>query len=143
MRSTRMSKARGVTVAAVATGLLTGAMAAGTSGVFSAAGPANTTTDTVVHSAAEVGQKKFYGTFQESDGCPYLVTSGGAHYYLAGYTIGGNGALYKKNGGFIAYPGWRIQVNGTKKHRSANHTTLCTTWGDSPYLKAKSIYSRH
>ncbi|MFD5451375.1 MULTISPECIES: hypothetical protein [unclassified Streptomyces] len=141
MRSTRMSKTRAMAVAAVATGLLAGGVAAGTSGAFTTAKSASTTTDTVVNAGSVAAQKKFYGTFQQMDGCPYLVTSGGTHYYLEGYTIGGNGGLYKKRGGFIAYPGWRIQANGTKKYRSARSTTLCTTWGASPYLKAKSIYS--
>ncbi|WP_174887252.1 hypothetical protein [Streptomyces abyssomicinicus] len=140
MRTSRTSRARAMAVA-VAAGLLAGGTAAGASGAFTAAKPADSTTDTVVNAGSAAAQKKFYGTFQKRDGCPYLVTSGGARYYLEGYTIGGNGALYKKRGGFIAYPGWRIQANGTKKYRSPNSTTLCTTWGASPYIKAKSIYS--
>lgn len=141
MRTSRTSRVRALAVAAVATGLLAGGMAAGASGPFTAAKPADTITDTIVNAGSAAAQRKFYGTFQEWDGCPYLVTSGGAHYYLEGYTIGGNGALYKKRGGFIAYPGWRIQANGTKKYRSPDSTSLCTTWGASPYIKAKSIYS--
>ncbi|MFE7394234.1 hypothetical protein [Streptomyces sp. NPDC057582] len=84
----------------------------------------------------------FRGTFRKADGCPYLVSSGGTHYYLPGYTIGGNGALYKKGGGFIAYPGWKIQANGTKQYKPlGNRTTLCTSWGDTHRIKARSIYA--
>ncbi|ADI09514.1 hypothetical protein SBI_06394 [Streptomyces bingchenggensis BCW-1] len=100
-------------------------------------------TDTAVNAAAAqpLSQSKFYGTFQKRDGCPYLVTSRGTPYYLPGYTVGGNGALYKKGGGFIAYPGWRIQANGTKQYKPGG-TTLCTTWGNDLRIKARSIYAR-
>jgi hypothetical protein len=128
MRSTRAQRTRAVAVAAVATGLLTGGITAGTSNALAAAKPTS-------------AQSKFYGTFQKRDGCPYLVTSRGTHYYLPGYTVGGNGGLYKKGGGFIAYPGWRIQANGTK-YRKSGGTSFCTTWGTHLRIKARSIYAR-
>lgn len=138
MFSTRMTRIRAVAVAAVAAGLLTGGITAGTSNALAAAKP----TSTVVNATAQpLSQSKFYGKFQKRDGCPYLVTSRGTHYYLPGYTVGGNGGLYKKGGGFIAYPGWRIQANGTKQYKPGG-TTLCTTWGDDLRIKARSIYAR-
>ncbi|MCT9930382.1 hypothetical protein N5079_09105 [Planotetraspora sp. A-T 1434] len=82
----------------------------------------------------------FYGTYQRRDGCPYLRSPRGYHYYLVGYRVGGNGGLYKSGGGFIAYPGWRIKARGTVHHYSGV-TTLCTTWGANYQIKAKSIYA--
>ena len=78
-------------------------------------------------SATAAPTATYYGTYEHRDTCVYLVTSGGTHYYLPGYTMGGNGALYKKGGGFIAYPGWRIKANGTAITHSGG-TTICTTW---------------
>lgn len=143
MFSTRTTRIRSVAVAAVAAGLLTGGITAGTSSAVAAAKPTSTVvTDTAVNAAAQpLSQSKFYGKFQKRDGCPYLVTSRGTHYYLPGYTVGGNGGLYKKGGGFIAYPGWRIQANGTKQYKPGG-TTLCATWGDDLRIKARSIYAR-
>ncbi|MEU5639656.1 hypothetical protein [Streptomyces milbemycinicus] len=138
MFSTRVTRIRAVAVAAVAAGLLTGGMTAGTSNALAAAKPTSTVVDMT---AQPLSQSKFYGKFQKRDGCPYLVTSRGTHYYLPGYTVGGNGALYKKGGGFIAYPGWRIQANGTKQYKPGG-TTLCTTWGTELRIKARSIYAR-
>lgn len=127
-------------LAVVATGLVAGAVTATTG--TSTNGTATANTDTVVGVAAGQNSAVFRGTFGKWDGCPYLVTSGGTHYYLPGYTIGGNGALYKKGGGFIAYPGWKIQANGTKQYKSqGNSTTLCTTWGVERRIKARSIYA--
>ncbi|MFD8383883.1 hypothetical protein ACFV2X_36120 [Streptomyces sp. NPDC059679] len=146
MFSTRVTRIRAAAVAAVAAGLLTGGMTAGTSNALAAAKPTSTSTvvtDSAVNAAAAqpLSQSKFYGKFQKRDECPYLVTSRGTHYYLPGYTVGGNGGLYKKGGGFIAYPGWRIQANGTKQYKPGG-TTLCTTWGDDLRIKARSIYAR-
>ncbi|SEG92240.1 hypothetical protein SAMN05216223_12595 [Actinacidiphila yanglinensis] len=81
----------------------------------------------------------FYGTYQHSDGCVYLRSAAGYHYLLVGYTMGGNGGLYKKGGGFIAYPGWRIAAHGTQYNKSG--TTVCTTWGAYRRIKATSIHS--
>ncbi|KAK1179819.1 hypothetical protein B7755_017755 [Streptomyces sp. NBS 14/10] len=144
MFSTRATRIRAVAVAAVAAGLLTGGITAGTSSASTTAEQTGTAvTDTAVNAAAAqpLSLSKFYGKFQKRDGCPYLVTSRGTHYYLPGYTVGGNGGLYKKGGGFIAYPGWRIQANGTKQYKPGG-TTLCTTWGDDLRIKARSIYAR-
>ncbi|MEU5031872.1 hypothetical protein [Streptomyces milbemycinicus] len=138
MFSTRVTRIRAVAVAAVAAGLLTGGMTAGTSNALAAAKPTSTVVDMT---AQPLSQSKFYGKFQKRDGCPYLVTSRGTHYYLPGYTVGGNGGLYKKGGGFIAYPGWRIQANGTKQYKPGG-TSLCTTWGTHLRIKASSIYAR-
>lgn len=91
-------------------------------------------------SAGAAESTAYYGTYQKADGCPYLVTSSGRHYYLPGYTVGGNGGLYKSGGGFIAYPGWRIQANGTA-YTSSGGTTLCTSWGTYYRIRATSIYS--
>ncbi|MFJ2343878.1 hypothetical protein [Streptomyces antimycoticus] len=82
----------------------------------------------------------YYGTYEHRDGCVYLVTSSGTPYYLPGYTMGGNGGLYKQGGGFIAYPDWNIKANGTA-YTSSGGTTLCTTWGTDHRIKATSIYS--
>jgi hypothetical protein len=81
----------------------------------------------------------FYGTYQHADGCVYLRSSGGYHYLLEGYTMGGNGGLYKKGGGFVAYPGWRIAAHGTQYNKSSS--TVCTTWGAYRRIKATSIYA--
>ncbi|MFS4093544.1 hypothetical protein [Streptomyces sp. AF1A] len=81
----------------------------------------------------------FYGTYQHADGCVYLRSAAGYHYLLVGYTMGGNGGLYKKGGGFIAYPGRRIVAHGTQYNKSS--TTLCTTWGAYRRIKATSIYA--
>ncbi|MFE4798298.1 hypothetical protein ACFRFL_25260 [Streptomyces sp. NPDC056708] len=81
----------------------------------------------------------FYGTYQHADGCVYLRSAAGYHYLLEGYTMGGNGGLYKKGGGFIAYPGWRIAAHGTQYNKSS--TTLCATWGAYRRIKATSIYA--
>jgi opacity protein-like surface antigen len=81
----------------------------------------------------------FYGTYQHADGCVYLRSAAGYHYLLEGYTMGRNGGLYKKGGGFIAYPGWRIAAHGTQYNKSS--TTLCTTWGAYRRIKATSIYA--
>jgi len=51
----------------------------------------------------------------------------------------GNGGLYKKGGGFVAYPGRRIAAHGTQYNKSS--TTLCTTWGAYRRIKASSIYA--
>ncbi|MFF7459690.1 hypothetical protein [Kitasatospora sp. NPDC008115] len=81
----------------------------------------------------------YYGTYQQSDGCVYIRTTSGNYYILVGYTEGGNGGLYKVGGGFIAYPGWRIQVNnGVTKPQTG--TTVCTTWGGAT-MTSTSIYS--
>lgn len=82
----------------------------------------------------------FYGTYQHADGCVYLRSAAGYHYLLEGYTMGGNGGLYKKGGGFVAYPGWRIEAHGTQYNKSGG-TTLCTTWGAYRRIKATSIYA--
>ncbi|MFD7865244.1 hypothetical protein [Streptomyces sp. NPDC059783] len=141
MLGSRRNRIRMAALALAATGVAGGvfAVAAGSPdpGPAAAAGR-----DTVVQVAAGSAGSAYRGTFRSADGCPYLVTRGGRHYYLPGYTIGGNGALYKKGGGFIAYPGWKIQANGTKQYKSLrNHTTLCTTWGDEHRIKARSIYA--
>ncbi|MFE4998030.1 hypothetical protein ACFRH4_43280, partial [Streptomyces mirabilis] len=81
----------------------------------------------------------FYGTYQHADGCVYLRSAAGYHYLLEGYTMGSNGGLYKKGGGFIAYPGWRIAAHGTQYNKPS--TTLCTTWGAYRRIKATSIYA--
>lgn len=143
MRSTHAKKTRAVAVAAVAAGLLAGGITAGTNKAFTAAKPTSVSNETVVNAAAQqsLRQSKFYGTFQQRDRCPYLVTSRGTHYYLPGYTVGGNGGLYEKGSGFIAYPGRRIQANGTKYSKPGG-TSLCTTWGTHLRIKATSIYAR-
>ncbi|MFI1093716.1 hypothetical protein [Streptomyces sp. NPDC020917] len=82
----------------------------------------------------------FYGTYQHADGCVYLRSKAGYHYLLVGYTMGGNGGLYKKGGGFVAYPGWRIAAKGTQYNTSGG-TTLCTTWGAYRRIKATSIHA--
>ncbi|MFG2884670.1 hypothetical protein ACGFYV_20670 [Streptomyces sp. NPDC048297] len=81
----------------------------------------------------------FYGTYQQADGCVYLRSAAGYHYLLVGYTRGGNGGLYKKGGGFVAYPGWRIVAHGTRYDRSG--TSLCPTWGTDRQIKATSVYA--
>ena len=81
-----------------------------------------------------------YGTYQHADGCVYLRSAAGYHYLLVGYTMGGNGGLYKKGGGFVAYPGWRIAAHGTQYNKSGG-ATLCTTWGAYRRIKATSIYA--
>ncbi|MFD0279534.1 hypothetical protein ACFVHB_37365 [Kitasatospora sp. NPDC127111] len=88
--------------------------------------------------AATAG-RTYYGTYQKSDGCVYIRTTSGSYYILVGYREGGNGGLYKVGGGFIAYPGWRIQVNNGVA-RSQTGTTLCTTHGGAT-MTSTSIYS--
>ncbi|MGW7370236.1 hypothetical protein ACWGI8_44205 [Streptomyces sp. NPDC054841] len=148
MRIARSRMTRKLAVAVAAAGLLAGGAVASTEAFTT--NPAThtaavTATDTVAVAAAEHSQKqsKIIGTFEVWDTCPYLVTSDGKHYYLPGYTIGGNGALYKKStGGFIAHRGWKIQANGTKYYKPlGRRTTICTTWGDQWRIKAKSIYA--
>ncbi|GAA3481699.1 hypothetical protein [Streptomyces yanii] len=140
MRSTRRNKVLTAAAAVVATGLLAGVVATTTG--TSTSGTAARGMDAVEYVAAGQNSATFRGTFRKADGCPYLVSSGGTHYYLPGYTIGGNGALYKKGGGFIAYPGWKIQANGTKQYKPlGNRTTHCTSWGDTHRIKARSIYA--
>lgn len=102
--------------------------------------PHGSTTGSAAASAQAAPMTAYYGTYQHSDGCVYLVSSSGTHYYLPGYTMGGNGGLYKKGGGFVAYPGWRIQANGKASTHSGG-STLCTTWGVYHQIKATSIYS--
>jgi hypothetical protein len=114
---------KGLTAAALAGALTLGLCTAATAG----AAPATRT-------------GTFYGTYQHRDGCVYLQSPGGYHYLLIGYTEGGNGGLYKRGGGFIAYPGWRIKAHGTESYHS-RVTTLCTTWGANRQIKATSIYS--
>ncbi|WP_328394073.1 hypothetical protein OHS70_05030 [Streptomyces sp. NBC_00390] len=141
MRIARSRSTRSLAVAVAAAGLLAGGVTAAATGVYTT----ERATDTVAVAAAEHSQKqsKIIGRFEVWDTCPYLVTPGGKHYYLPGYTVGGNGALYKKStGGFIAHRGWKIQANGTKYYKSLDRrTTLCTTWGDQWRIKAKSIYA--
>ncbi|MFD7865245.1 hypothetical protein [Streptomyces sp. NPDC059783] len=144
MRTTHIRRPR-LAVIALAAAVVAGGLGYGAAqGMLSTAGSAHAGSgsgmaDTVVNAAAEHSQKRFSGTFRSADGCPYLVTRGGTHYYLPGYTIGGNGALYKKGGGFIAYPGWRIQANGTSYRTTGG--TACATWGTVHRIKAKSIYA--
>lgn len=95
--------------------------------------------DAVTPTAAASRTGTFYGTYQHSDGCVYLRSAAGYHYLLVGYTMGANGGLYKKGGGFIAYPGWRIAAHGTQYNKTS--TTLCTTWGADRRIKATSIYA--
>ncbi|MFI8200893.1 hypothetical protein ACIF6K_30970 [Streptomyces sp. NPDC085942] len=141
MRSTRRKKIQMTALAVAATGLMGGAVATAAGTSYSGTAAAESA-DRVVQVAAGHSSSAFRGTFRQADGCPYLVTQGGAHYYLPGYTLGGNGALYKKGGGFIAYPGWKIQANGTKQYKPlGNSTTLCATWGDARRIKARSIYA--
>ncbi|MGW2562041.1 hypothetical protein ACWCXB_22865 [Streptomyces sp. NPDC001514] len=145
MRIARARKSRSLAVAVAAAGLLAGGVTAAATGVVTTDRAAEKATDTVAVAAAEHSQKqsKIVGRFEAWDTCPYLVTPGGRHYYLPGYTIGGNGALYKKStGGFIAHRGWKIQANGTKYFKPLERrTTICTTWGDQWRIKAKSIYA--
>lgn len=119
------------TAAALAAGALTLALGA--------AVPATAAPATASPAAAASRTGTFYGTYQHSDGCVYLRSAAGYHYLLVGYTMGGNGGLYKKGGGFVAYPGWRIAAHGTQYNKSG--TTLCTTWGAYRRIKATSIYS--
>src|SRR5262249_50198729 len=81
----------------------------------------------------------FKGTYQHMDGCVYLQSAAGYHYYLEGYTRGANGGLYKKGGGFVAYPGWRIAARGIQYNKSGGATT-CTTWGVYRRIRATSVY---
>ncbi|MGW1227065.1 hypothetical protein [Streptomyces sp. NPDC002530] len=141
MLGSRRNKLRMAALAVAATGVAGGvfAVTAGSSDPGPAAAGGR---DTVVQVASGSAGSSYRGTFREADGCPYLVTSGGTHYYLPGYTTGGNGGLYKKGGGFIAYPGWKIQANGTKQFKPlGRHTTLCTSWGVERRIKARSIYA--
>jgi hypothetical protein len=104
----------------------------------------STTVTTAAVPAAQAAQASrtgtFYGTYQRRDGCPYLTSPHGYHYYLVGYRVGGNGGLYKSGGGFVAYSGWRIKARGTV-HHSSRITSLCTTWGANYQIKAKAIYA--
>ncbi|MGW1227066.1 hypothetical protein [Streptomyces sp. NPDC002530] len=150
MRTTHISTPRRrprrtprLAVIALAAAVVAGGLGYGAAEGLLSAGPARSAgsepADTVVNAAAEQTQKRFSGTFQQADGCPYLVTSGGTHYYLPGYTIGGNGGLYKKGGGFIAYPGWKIRATGTSYRKAGG--TACATWGTGRRIKASSIYA--
>ncbi|WP_405833381.1 hypothetical protein [Streptomyces sp. NBC_01176] len=120
----------------------TAALAAGTltlmlgAAVPAAAAPVR---EAATPAAAASRTGTFYGTYQHADGCVYLRSAAGYHYLLEGYTMGGNGGLYKKGGGFVAYPGWRIAAHGTQYNKSS--TTLCTTWGAYRRIKATSIYA--
>ncbi|GAA3475558.1 hypothetical protein [Streptomyces yanii] len=144
MRIAQARKTRSLAVAVAAAGLLAGGVTTAATGIATTDKAAEKT-DTVTVAAAEQLQKRarIVGRFEARDTCPYLVTSSGRHYYLPGYTIGGNGALYKKStGGFIAHRGWKIQAGGTKYYKPLERrTTHCTTWGDQWRIKAKSIYA--
>jgi hypothetical protein len=107
--------------------------------VAGAAVPAVATPAPATSAVAASRTGTFNGTYQHADGCVYLRSSGGYHYLLEGYTMGGNGGLYKKGGGFVAYPGWRIAAHGTQYNKSSS--TVCTTWGAYRRIKATSIYS--
>lgn len=125
------------TAAALAAGALTLVLGATVpAAAAQAPGSAAPGASAAVSAASRTGT--FYGTYQHSDGCVYLKSAAGYHYLLVGYTMGGNGGLYKKGGGFIAYPGWRIAAHGTQYNKSA--TTVCTTWGAYRRIKATSIY---
>ncbi|MFE7706363.1 hypothetical protein ACFU6I_11305 [Streptomyces sp. NPDC057486] len=59
----------------------------------STSGTAAGAMDAVEYVAAGQNSATFRGTVRTADGCPYLVGSGGTHYYLPGRVDGERGAV--------------------------------------------------